>query len=162
MLILADSGILLRLLERTDPLHGTVRQAVRVILARGDELVISLQNVSEFWNGCTRPSSSRGGYGLDVAETDRRARVLERLFQIRADHPDTYQRWRRLVVTHSVKGKQVHDCRIAAFMQAHGLTHILTLNGADFARYPDITVLDPASVVPPLPTPSPPPTPPPV
>jgi hypothetical protein len=32
-------------------------------------------------------------------------------------------------------------------MHAHGITHILTLNGADFARYPDITALAPADVL---------------
>lgn len=146
MLILADSGILLRLLERSDPLHPVVRHAVQTILGRGDELVMSLQNVAEFWNGCTRPASSRGGYGLDTAETGRRVRVLERLFQLRADHPDTYRYWRQLASASAVQGRQVHDCRIAAFLLAHGISHILTLNGRDFVRYPGITVLDPTTI----------------
>jgi hypothetical protein len=33
MLILADSGILLRLLERTDPQHQDVRQAVQILIS---------------------------------------------------------------------------------------------------------------------------------
>ena len=38
-----------------------------------------------------------------------------------------------------------------AVMQTHGITHILTPNGSDFARYPGVTVLDPAGVpAPPL------------
>jgi predicted nucleic acid-binding protein len=53
------------------------------------------------------------------------------------------------VVAHGVQGKQVHDARLAALMLAHGITHILTLNGADFARYPGIVPIDPASLVPP-------------
>jgi len=55
----------------------------------------------------------------------------------------TYSIWRSLVVAHSVMGKQVHDARLVALMQSHGITHILTLNGADFARYPGITIVDP-------------------
>jgi predicted nucleic acid-binding protein len=66
--------------------------------------------------------------------------------------------WRQLIVTHSVQGKQVHDARLAALMQAHGITHILTLNGSDFTRYPGITPIDPASLVPPPPPPRGPPT----
>ena len=154
MLILVDSGVLLRLMERADPQHGIIRQAVRALTARGDELATGLQNIAEFWNVCTRPSTSRGGLGLDIDETDRRVRVLERIFTILADQTNTYRLWRRLVVTHSVQGKQVHDARLVALMQAHAITHILTLNGADFRRYPGITPIDPASFV--LPSPAPP------
>src|SRR3954447_1714254 len=82
MLVLLDTGILLRLLDPTDPHYGTVRGAVRVLRARGDTLVISAQNVAEFWNVCTRPAAARGGLGLSVAECDRRLRLLERLFPV--------------------------------------------------------------------------------
>ncbi len=61
MLILVDSGILLRLMERADPQHGVIRHAIRTHTARGDELVTAFQNVAEFWNVCTRPTTSRGG-----------------------------------------------------------------------------------------------------
>ncbi|HEY1861794.1 MAG TPA: hypothetical protein VGG61_15645 [Gemmataceae bacterium] len=61
--VLADSGILLRLLEPTDPLYVTIDQAVRVLHARGDRIVIAPQNVAEFWNVCTRPVAARAGTG---------------------------------------------------------------------------------------------------
>lgn len=48
-----------------------------------------------------------------------------------------YPEWRRLVVAHGVRGVQVHDARLAAAMRVHGVGRILTLNGADFARYAD-------------------------
>jgi predicted nucleic acid-binding protein len=146
MLILADSGILLRLLERTDPQHTAVRQAVRALRSRGDQVMTSPQNVAEFWNVCTRPATARGGLGLAVAETDRRLRIIERLFPILPDHGATYSRWRQLVVSHAVQGVQVHDARLVAYMQAHAITHILTLNATDFARYPGITSIAPADL----------------
>ena len=55
MAVLADTGILVRLLERTDPQHAVVRQAVRTLRARGARLVTAPQNMAEFWNVCTRP-----------------------------------------------------------------------------------------------------------
>src|SRR5258708_29248006 len=125
MFILADSGVLVRLMERTDPQHPTIRAAVRALVARGDELVTTTQNVADFWNVCTRPAAARGGLGLSIAETDRRLRVLERLVQLLADLPTAYPLWRQLVVHHAVQGKQVHDARLAALMQAHAITHIL-------------------------------------
>jgi predicted nucleic acid-binding protein len=104
MLVLLDTGILLRLLEPTDPRHATVRGAVRALRARGNTLVIAAQNAAEFWNVGTRPATARGGYGLSVAETDRRLRVLERLFPVVPDGAAAYPAWRGLLVAHGVMG----------------------------------------------------------
>jgi predicted nucleic acid-binding protein len=60
---------------------------------------------------------------------------------------DVYADWRRLVVAHGISGKKTHDARIVAAMLVHGLKHVLTFNVSDFARYPDIVVLDPLSPV---------------
>jgi predicted nucleic acid-binding protein len=150
--VLADSGILLRLLEPTDPFYIAVDRSVKAIHFRGDRIVIAPQNVAEFWNVCTRPATARGGYGLSIAETDRRLSMLEAVFAVLSELPTAYPIWRSLVVTHSVQGKQVHDARLVALMQAHGISHILTLNGSDFTRYPSITPIDPAFFTPPPPT----------
>jgi predicted nucleic acid-binding protein len=149
MLVLVDSGILLRLLEPTDPQHGVIRGAVRALRGRGDTLVTAAQNAAEFWNVCTRPATARGGLGLSIADTDRRLRIIERLFRILPDSSAAYRNWRSLVVARGVSGVQVHDARLVALMQVHGMTHILTLNGADFARYPGIVPIDPAGLSPP-------------
>ena len=149
MLVLVDSGILLRLLERTDPQHGVIRGAVRAVRGRGDTLLTAPQNAAEFGNVCTRPATARGGFGLSIADADRRLRVIERLFRVVPESPSTYQIWRGLLVAHGVRGVQVHDARLVALMQVHGITHILTLNGSDFARYPGIVPIDPTSLWPP-------------
>ena len=57
-----------------------------------------------------------------------------------------YPEWRLLVVSHSVMGVQVHDARIVAVMNVHAVTHVLTLNGADFSRYAGITCVAPDEV----------------
>lgn len=49
--------------------------------------------------------------------------------------PTLYSELRRIVVTFSVSGVQVHDARLVAAMKSNGLTHILTLNSTDFVRY---------------------------
>jgi len=147
MAVLADTGILVRLLDRTDPQHAVVRQAIRVLRARGQGLVTAPQNVAEFWNVCTRPVAARGGLGLTVAEAERRLRIVERLFPLLPGHPAGYVHWRHLVVSQGVMGVQVHDARLVALMMAHGLTELLTLNAADFARYPAVTTTTPAGLV---------------
>jgi predicted nucleic acid-binding protein len=151
MIILADSGILLRLFEPSDPQHTTIRSAIDTLDTRGEELVTAPQNVAEFWNVCTRPATARQGFGLSFAVAERRLQSLENKFSLLTEPPSTYAIWRRLILAHSVQGKQVHDARLAALMEANGITHILTLNGSDFSRYPGITVLDPASLAAPPP-----------
>jgi predicted nucleic acid-binding protein len=145
--VLADTGILLRLVNRADPHHADIRQAVRALRGRGDGIVTAPQNMAEFWNVCTRPAAARGGFGMSVGDTDRRARLIERIVRVLPDLVDAYPRWRQIVMAHAVCGVQVHDARLVAWMQAHGITHLLTLNGADFARYPGITPLAPADVL---------------
>jgi len=145
MLTHTDTGI--RLLDRADPHHPAIRQTLRLLRGRGDEPVTSPQNMAEFWNVCTRPAAARGGFGLSVPQTERRVRVLERLFRVLPDSLAAYGLWRQLVVRHGVHGVQVHDARLVGWMQAHGITHLLTLNAADFARYPGITALTPQDLV---------------
>src|SRR5438477_3229260 len=128
MRFLLDTGILLRLLDRSDPHHADILQALRRLRLRGDMPVTSAQNMAECWNVCTRPASARGGYGLSVAETERRVRVLERLFPVLTESSGSYSLWRNLLVTHNVQGVQVHDARLVAVMQAEGVGQIMTLN----------------------------------
>ena len=143
MMILVDTGILVRYFQPHDAVYPHIHSAIARLQTDGDQITASLQNVSEFWNVCTRPKTARGGLGVSIAETDQRLTILEQRLPILDEHPDTYPIWRGLVVRHSVSGRQVHDTRLAALMLAHGVTRILTLNGADFARFPGITVIDP-------------------
>jgi predicted nucleic acid-binding protein len=147
MLILADTGILLRLLEPTDPQHAPVRNALRTLRQRGHGRATAPQNAAEFWNVCTRPATARGGFGLSVPEADRRLRIVERLFHVLPESPAVYSAWRRIIVAHAVMGVQVHDARLVAHLEVHGLTHLLTLNPGDFARYPKVTAITPSSVI---------------
>ena len=59
------------------------------------------------------------------------------------DERSVFEFWQELVTQHSVKGKQVHDARLVAAMLRHGISHLLTFNVAHFARYSEITVIEP-------------------
>ncbi|MBI4874517.1 MAG: PIN domain-containing protein [Acidobacteria bacterium] len=143
---LIDTNILLRLLQPDDADYPAVRSALDELRSRGVRLYFTSQNFVEFWNVCTRPAD-RNGFGLSVSETDRRARLIEAAFTLVADSNRTYLEWRRLVVAAGVMGVQVHDARLVATMSAHGITHMLTLNDQDFARYPEIMAIHPRQLV---------------
>lgn len=142
MRYLVDTNVLLRLLQRNDPQYAAIRGAVNDLLAGGHELCYTPQNIVEFWNGCTRDATSNG-FGLTIAETDRRVNLIEGKFTLLEDKPSIYPEWRKLVVTHSIKGRQVHDARLVAAMKVHGVSHILTFNSKDFTRYPGIIAVSP-------------------
>jgi predicted nucleic acid-binding protein len=143
---LVDSNVLLRLLQRSDPDNALVRTATQRLRHQGFRLCYTPQNVSEFWNVSTRPLSARGGFGLSLAETDRRVRLIERFYTLLPDDPAIYSEWRRIVVAPAVQGVQVHDARLVAAMTVHGVSHILTFNADDFARYPGIAAVNPHDV----------------
>jgi predicted nucleic acid-binding protein len=144
--VLLDTNILLRLLNPADSEYAVVRSAVDALIVRGDQLCFVSQNLVEFWNVCTRPAD-KNGFALTAAEADIRAKLIESRFTLLPDTVRIHTEWRRLVVSFSVAGVQVHDARLVAAMLAHGIPQLLTLNDRDFARYADISVVHPRDVV---------------
>ena len=57
MPFLADTNILLRVLQRGDPDHIIIRAALRKLKLRGETIYYFSQNLAEFWRVCTRPKS---------------------------------------------------------------------------------------------------------
>jgi predicted nucleic acid-binding protein len=144
---LADTNILLRFLLRNDPAYQTIRQAVRMLKTQREQVVTTSQNIVEFWNVCTRPTTARGGLGLSVEATDRRLRLLERHFPVLPHSSGMHEQWKTLVLAHNVRGVQVYDARIVAAMIGAGIASILTTNVSDFRRYPGINVFAPEDIV---------------
>ncbi len=145
MIVLADSNVGLRWLAERGPDDAIASEALHRLRDRGDCLVMTPQNFIEIWSVATRPRAVNG-LGIAVARAGRMLARLERIFQLLPDSPLVFPIWRRLTLAHAVRGRQVHDARLAAAMMAHGVTSILTFNGADFARFPGLTVLDPGAV----------------
>ncbi|MBA3946314.1 MAG: hypothetical protein H0X37_17335 [Herpetosiphonaceae bacterium] len=62
------------------------------------------------------------------------------------DTPAVFVHWLKLVTTHRVIGRRVHDARLVAVMQAHRISHLLTFNGDDFRQFDEIVVVEPAKL----------------
>lgn len=103
------------------------------------------QNAVEFWSVATR-ATEFNGLGLNSEVAARALRRFEGVFELLPDIPAIYQEWRQLVLTCRVLGRQVYDARLAAVMLAHGITHLLTFDTADFKRYPGIIAVHPRDV----------------
>ncbi|MGH9709411.1 MAG: type II toxin-antitoxin system VapC family toxin [Candidatus Acidiferrales bacterium] len=142
---LVDTNILLRITRRSDPQHKLVDTALARLAGEGTTLYYTHQNIAELWNAMTRPAD-RNGLGLSVTEAEREVRAIEAGMNLLPDTEAVYREWRRSVVQHSVSGVQVHDARLAAAMYVHGVSHILTLNVADFSRFDGLSALHPEVV----------------
>ncbi len=142
---LADTNILIRWLQPEDREFSVVVRAVDTLSDKGVTLCYTIQNLAEFWNVTTRPGN-RNGYGLSLEEADARAHSIETRFRLLPDDANVYLAWRHLLVEQAVRGVQVHDARLVAAMQTHGVARILTFNTKDFARYSQIEAIHPAQV----------------
>lgn len=147
-----DANILLRFADTASVQHPTTVVAIDFLRQQGFVPRTVPQSFFEFWVVATRPTANNG-LGLTPIDCEATAAGLVTTFPILEDKPGLFAEWRALVVAHSCRGKVAHDARYVAAMKTHGITHILTFNTPDFARYPGITVLDPhvvaATAIPP-------------
>ena len=142
---LLDSNILLRMSKGKDPRHDVIHLAIHSLVARGSRLCYTSQTLGEFWNVATRPLD-KNGFGLSIAETDRLADVIERDFEVPPDIREVHEMWHSLLVTHNVRGVQVHDARLAASMYAHAVGLLLPLYVSDFRRFTNLRAVHPADL----------------
>ena len=142
---LVDTNILVRLSDSGHPIQPVCELALQRLLQRQDRVFLCAQAAIEYWAVATRPKSING-LGLTPIDAEMELRRAERWLVWLPEPPDIAVRWRARVNKHSVLGKQAHDARLVALMEAHGLTHLLTLNAGDFARFPGVTCVEPAQV----------------
>jgi predicted nucleic acid-binding protein len=145
MLYLADTNILLRLAQPQHPMHRAAQHAINALVGNNDDVCVIPQNIIEFCNVATR-SVDQNGLGFNHQQTRDEVEKIEKLFRLIPDTPAIYDEWKRLIFAHKVSGKQVHDARIAAAMNVHGITHLLTFNKDDFKRFTGIVAVSPAEL----------------
>jgi predicted nucleic acid-binding protein len=146
MTYLIDTNVLLRFFDLSDSRNPEIVAAIDKITSATSDVFVCAQVIIEYWASATRPVDVNG-FGLDPAEAEVRLAEVETLFSCLSEPPDMARQWRELAGRCSVVGKQAHDARIAALMLAHGVTHLITLNPSDFARYDGITAVTPQEIV---------------
>lgn len=144
MSILVDTNVLLRRTQPDHPHHAAAVESVARLLAAGEPVCFTLQNISEFWNVATRPLANNG-MGFSIAFTLAEVSKMEQVLTLLPESAAMYAEWKRLVVAHGVVGSKVHDARLVAAMNVHGVRRILTFNTGDFTRY-QVEVLHPTAV----------------
>jgi predicted nucleic acid-binding protein len=143
---LADTNVLLRWSDLDNPQHPECADAVNRLIDRGDQVCTCAQVLIEYWVTSTRPRDVNG-FGLSIIDAASRLSVLHVSFPCLVEPAEIADLWQELTIRNSVAGRQAHDARIAALMLAHGVTHLVTLNPGDFARYSDIVAVTPQEIL---------------
>lgn len=134
MSVLVDTNVLLRRTQPDHDSHAAAVESVARLLSTGEPVHITLQNIAEFWNVVTRPRANNG-LGFSVAMAAAEVGKIEQVLTLLPDVAAIYPEWKRLVTQHGVLGSKVHDTRLVAAMNVHGVRRILTFNVDDFVRY---------------------------
>ncbi len=145
MACLPDSNIVLRLVNKKDPNHLNVSQALKKLENSGETLVIIPQILVEFWVVATRPQDVNG-LGMTTDEAEKELENLQSLFTVLPENAQVFEEWKTIVTKHKVSGKVAHDARIVAAMTVHKIENILTLNPNDFKRFTEIKAVRPQDV----------------
>jgi predicted nucleic acid-binding protein len=149
MAVVLDTGILLRLIDAQDSLHGIVEQAVDTLITRHEDLLLTTQNIAELWNVASRPIANNG-LALGATEISKLYQdTIEPICAVLIETDSLPDEFKRLLTQYVVVGKQVHDARLVAMMLVGRVDTILTLNERNFRRFePEgIKIVTPASLV---------------
>ena len=134
MATLVDTCVLLRAFDANYPDYRAIRKALRKALDDQERLVVTVQNIAEFWNAATRPLENNG-QGLSAERAKRRVGIIERVCEVVSEDDASYVQWKRLVEDYAVTGVSAHDTRLVSVMLRLNVKQILTLNERHFKRY---------------------------
>jgi predicted nucleic acid-binding protein len=146
MIVLVDTNVLLRLDQVSSPQREIARAAIERLFDDQHLLRTVPQVLYEYWVVATRPAEANG---LGFSSTDAQQMLSDHkeLFPPLRDERGILERWEDLVNGYAIQGKAAHDAHLAAAMLRHGMTHILTFNDKDFARYREVTAITPKAVL---------------
>lgn len=143
--VLLDTNPLVYRMNPADPHHAIARRAIQRIEAQGQVLLVSPQNLLEFWAVLTRPARNRG-LGLAYAEAKPFLDEARRRFRLLEEPAGTLARWVERVEELRLTGWQAYDARLVAVMDLSGVSRLLTFDTDHFTPFAGIQVIDPMSL----------------
>lgn len=139
--VFLDTNVLVYATVPEAPRHEEASQAVERLASAGVQSWISRHVVREYLATLTRPQLF--GSPPPIAVVVAAVHTFESQFNVAEDGPLVTLRLLELIQQVAVGGKQVHDANIVATMLTNGITHLLTANAADFARFAGVITVVP-------------------
>jgi predicted nucleic acid-binding protein len=138
--VFVDTNVLVHANDADSPFQHDARTRLLALHAGGSDLWISRQVLREYAVVVSRKMNENGAF--DAVALIQDLERLETEFRVIDEDHRVSALLRKLIQTHAVKGKPIHDANIVASMQAHGIHTLVTQNERDFVRYvPQIEIL---------------------
>ena len=140
--LFVDTNILVFATNAGSPFESAAETELEQWRRQGTYLYISVQVLREYLAVTTRPSPSQNvlpDYPAILANLA----SFRSEFHVLEDTRLVSEKLGELVQRFEVKGRQVHDASLAATMLTHGVQHLLTHNGGDFARFAPLIIVHP-------------------
>lgn len=136
-MILLDTNVILRSKQKNADDHSSITKKLVQFTEQGELLIVAPQIIYEFYAIITRPIE-QGGLGLSSTIGFKEVESILDTYTILPENGALLAYWQNLVKKFDLKGSQTHDARLVAYMQAHGITKLFTLNLEDFRKYKKI------------------------
>lgn len=140
---IVDTNVLIYALDTAAPQHAAALALLNAARADATTLFVTPQILCEFYSVVT--NSRRVARPRDAAETMTVLSDLLAFLHVLPIPASTIDRLLDLLRRRPVTGSDVFDLHIVAAMQANGISRIYTFNVADFAAFPELTVVEPAA-----------------
>lgn len=141
-MILLDTNILIHSNQPASPHFAGITQRLIDFATSNEDLSVCPQVLNEYYVVVTR-TQGQNGYGISSDDAMVQIDNFRNIYTFIEDPVNLFTEWQRLIRKYKTIGKQAHDARLVAFMQAQAIDQIYTMNPGDFNRYADIiTVLN--------------------
>ncbi|MBO0933124.1 type II toxin-antitoxin system VapC family toxin [Fibrella aquatilis] len=132
--ILLDTNILINLLNEASVHHQRAKDDIEKLMDAGHELMVCPQVLRECYKVMTTPPRANG-LGLTPEQAHLEVQNFMDAYDLTEDSNLSFSRWRFLVNTYNVSGKNAHDTHLVACMLVNEISNILTYNPDDFNRF---------------------------
>jgi predicted nucleic acid-binding protein len=132
--VMLDTNVLLAATDKGRAEHHDALTIVSDWAAARAVLCTSGQVLREYLAVATRPTS-KDGLGLAMPDALANVRAIRERSTLLAEDRSVADRLAGLLADVECTGKQVHDANLVATMLVHGISDLVTMNVADFARF---------------------------
>ena len=132
--ILVDTNILINILNEASVHHERAKADVKRLLDDDHDLFVCPQVLRECYKVMTTPAKANG-LGFTPERAYEEIQDLIETYEMTEDSNSSFIRWRFLVSTYNVSGKNTHDTHLVACMLVNDIDNILTYNPTDFTRF---------------------------
>ena len=139
-----DTNALIFATNIISPWYHAANESLQTAREAGIELFVSPQVLREYLAAATRLNLTSGGLLLE--EILENVNTFQTEFTVLEDNDLVLSALIKLLRNFPTAGRQVYDANIVATMQVHHISHLLTHNVTDFARFSTLIQILPIEV----------------